>query len=344
MRKLPLPAHCRSSFRPFVSSDRPPRMLPAVLLAAIVGISVSGPLARLSAAPPLAIAAWRLTLALALIAPILLATGSWREYRTLARRDLAIAIGAGAMLALHFWSWISSIGLTTIAASVVLVNLHPVVIVGGSALFLRERPSTRQVAGIAIAMLGALIVGLGDAGSDAGGDAVRSAAGSAGESAHAGRAAAPNALLGDLLALLGAATVGVYYLVGRTLRQRLSLWPYVGLVYGVSLAVVLLLAAITGVPVWQQPPREIWIFAGIAIGPMMLGHTGFNWAIRYVPAYVISLAILAEPVGATFLAAALPGIAETPGTWTLVGGAVIVGGLALGVSGARASAPHEDGA
>lgn len=286
-----------------------PRYLPAVLLAAILGISISGPLARLSTAAPLAIAAWRLTLAMGLITVLLAVTGSWREYRTLSRRDLLIALGAGAMLALHFWSWITSITLTTVAASVVLVNLHPVVIVAGSAIFLREHPTRRQVAGIAIAMLGAVVVGYGDSG---------------------GTTAAPNALLGDLLALLGAATVGVYYLVGRSLRQRLTLWPYVGLVYGACLAVVLLLATLSGTPLWPQPAREMWIFTGIALGPMMLGHTGFNWSLRYVPAYVVSLAVLAEPVGATLLAAFLPGIAETPSAWTLTGGAVILGGLVVG--------------
>lgn len=292
-----------------VNQAHPPRYFPAVLLAAILGISISGPLARLSTAAPLAIAAWRLTLAMGLITLLLAVTGSWREYRTLSRRDLLIALGAGAMLALHFWSWITSITLTTVAASVVLVNLHPVVIVAGSALFLHEHPTRHQVAGIAIAMLGAVVVGYGDSG---------------------GTTAAPNALLGDLLALLGAATVGVYYLVGRSLRQRLTLWPYVGLVYGAGLMVVLLLATLSGTPLWPQPAREMWIFTGIALGPMMLGHTGFNWSLRYVPAYVVSLAILAEPVGATLLAAFLPRIAETPSAWTVAGGAVILGGLVIG--------------
>jgi drug/metabolite transporter (DMT)-like permease len=114
------------------------------------------------------------------------------------------------------------------------------------------------------------------------------------------------------------------------LRQRLSLWPYVGLVYAACLVSLLVLAAITGAPLWPQPPRELLIFAGIAIGPMMLGHTGFNWSLRYVPAYVVSLAVLAEPVGATVLAALLPGIGEIPGVWTLAGGAVILAGLVLG--------------
>lgn len=287
-----------------------PRLLPLVLGAAILGISVSGPLARLSSAEPLAIAAWRLTLSLGVILAFVAGTGSWREYRTLARRDLAVAALAGSMLALHFWSWIASLRFTSVAASVVLVNLHPIVIVAGSAFFLHERPTARQLVGIAIAMLGAIVIGYGDAGG--------------------GGAAGADALRGDALAVIGAVTVGVYYTAGRSLRQRLSLWPYVALVYGSCLAVVLLLVAATGVTLWPQPPRDWLIFGGIALGPMLLGHTGFNWSLRYVPAYVVSLAILAEPVGATLLAAFLPSIAETPSAWTLAGGAVILAGLVVG--------------
>lgn len=294
-----------------------PRVLPLVLGAAILGISVSGPLARLSTAHPLAIASWRLAFALALVGGFLALTGTWREYERLARRDLAIALGAGFFLALHFWSWITSIGMTSVAASVVLVNLHPVVIVAGSALWLGERATRRQLLGLAIALAGAVVVGLGDA---SGGGAAGGALGS-------------RALLGDLLAVVGAVTVGLYYLAGRSLRQRLSLWPYVGIVYAACFVSLLGLAALTGAPLWPQPPRELAIFAGIALGPMMLGHTGFNWALRYVPAYVVSLAVLAEPVGATLLAMVIPGIAEVPSAWTLLGGAVIVTGLVVGALG-----------
>lgn len=288
---------------------QPPKILPAVLAAAILGISVSGPLSRLSTAAPLAIAAWRLGLSVLVIAVVLTVNRGWHEYRALSRRDLGIALLAGTMLAFHFWTWIASLSLTTVAASVVLVNLHPIVIVAGSALWLKERPTRQQIIGLTIAMLGGVVVALGDTG-------------------PSGRA--EDALVGDLLAFVGALTVGVYYLVGRDLRQRLSLWTYVGIVYGACFVVVLALAVLNGQSLWPQPPRDLLIFAGIAVGPMLFGHTGFNWSLRYVPAYVVSLAILAEPVGATLLAAFLPGIAERPGVWTLLGGAIILGGLALG--------------
>jgi drug/metabolite transporter (DMT)-like permease len=77
----------------------------------------------------------------------------------------------------------------------------------------------------------------------------------------------------------------------------------------------------------HQPPRELAIFLALAVGPMMLGHTGLNWALRYLPAYVVNLTTLGEPVGATLLAAALPSIREVPSAATFVGGAMILAGV-----------------
>ncbi len=281
--------------------------LPLVLAGAVVGISFSAPLVRLSAAHPLAIAVWRLGFSLVLIAAALLVTGGWRQWRTLDRRGVVIACGAGAMLAVHFWSWNASVGMTTIAASVVLVNTQPVIIALLSALWLAERPTRAQWLGIAIAMTGALVVAAGDLGAEG--------------------FTGTRALLGDALALVGAFTAALYYLAGRRLRQSLDIWPYVGLVYGACFVVLVAMAAVARVPVLGQPPRELAIFAALAIGPMMLGHTGLNWALRYLPAYVVNLTVLGEPIGATLIAALLPSIAEVPSPLTLAGGALVLAGL-----------------
>jgi drug/metabolite transporter (DMT)-like permease len=181
-----------------------------------------------------------------------------------------------------------------------------------SAIWLAEAPSRRQWLGIAISMLGALIVAFPDF-----------VSGATSAAAH------PRALLGDLLALVGAVTAATYFVAGRRLRATLDLWPYVGLVYGSCFVTLLVLAAVVGAPLAPQPPRELAIFAGLALGPMLLGHTGLNWALKHTPAYVVNLTVLGEPVGATLIAALLPGIREVPGPLTFVGGAVVLTGILL---------------
>ena len=285
-----------------------------VLVLALLGISMAGPLVRLSHADPLAIAVWRLGVSMAIIGVIVLASGGWRQWSRLTRGDLAIALGAGVMLALHFWAWNASIGLTTVSASVVLVNVQPIVVAAVSALWLHETPNRGQWLGIAIAVLGAIVVGVGDA------------------NASTSAAAPPHAVLGDLLALSGGITAALYYLAGRRLRRTLDLWPYVALVYGACFLVLLVFAAIARTPLLPQPPREWGIFTALALGPMLLGHTGMNWALRYLPAYIVNLTVLGEPIGATILAAALPGIHEVPPPVTLVGGAVLLAGILLTLS------------
>jgi drug/metabolite transporter (DMT)-like permease len=286
------------------------RRAPFVLALALLGVSLSGPLVRLSHSPPLVIAAWRLSFSLIIIAIALLLTGEWRQWKRLTHRELGLALAAGVMLALHFWSWNASIALTSVAASVVLVNTQPVVVALLSTIFLAEAPSRRQWTGIAIGMAGALIVASPDFRRSAGDMIAR-----------------PHALLGDALAMVGALTAASYFVAGRRLRATLDLWAYVGLVYGACLAVLLVLLAVTSTPFAPQPPRELVLFGLLALGPMLLGHTGLNWALKHSPAYAVNITLLGEPVGATLIAALLPGIREVPGPTVFVGGAVILVGV-----------------
>ncbi len=323
----------------------PPATSPLVVLAiAVLGISFAAPLVRLSAAPAIVIAAWRLGFSLVIIALFLLVRGEWRDWRRLDRRELVLSVSAGLLLALHFWTWNLSLQYTTVAASVSLVSMQPVIIAAVSSRWLGERASGIQWLGITLAVVGAVVVGSADvpgglsgmitslAGTDAAGVLGSSPLGAGPLGAGplgADDAGRSRALLGDLLATMGAVAGALYYLIGRRIRRTLSLWPYVGLVYGAAFVGCVVLALATGQPLGPQPPRELAIFAGLALGPMLLGHTGMNWALGHLPAYVVNLTTLGEPIGATLLAALLPGIAEVPGPWTLVGGVLVLGGVVL---------------
>lgn len=284
--------------------------MPAVLLLAILAISTAAPLVRLSHADPLAIAAWRLFFSLWIVLAFLVPRRGWKQWARLDRRGVALAVGAGAMLALHFWSWNASLGMTSVAASTVLVSMQPVIVALISVVWLAESPTRTQWLGILVAMTGAFVVTWGDAGAHA--------------AAHPDRA-----LLGDVLALGAGVAAALYYLVGRRLRQALDLWPYVALVYGACFVTLVGIAFAVHVPLLPQPPRELAIFVGLALGPMLLGHTGLNWALKYLPAYVVNLTTLGEPVGASLIAAFLPGIREVPSAVTMAGGALVLAGIAL---------------
>lgn len=288
-------------------AERPPVPPALVLLVSVLAVAWAGPLVRFTAASALAVAFWRLAFSCVLIAAVLTARGEWREVARLRRREWLLASLAGIFLAGHFVTWITSLELTTVAASVVLVSMQPLWVAILSIPLLGERPRPMQWAGIAVAVLGAAWVGWG------------------------GPAKSLGSAQGDLLALSGAILAAAYYVIGRGLRQRMSIWPYVGVVYGSATVVLLLAMVVTATPFTGYTSTDWLVFAALAAGPMMIGHTGQNWALRYLPAYVVNLSLLGEPVGATLIAWLLPGIREVPPGSVLAGGALILLGIIMGM-------------
>lgn len=288
--------------------DRPRTI--AVLTLALLASAWAAPLIRLSSAPPAAIAAWRVTIAVLLLAPVFLAGVGYREWRALEARRRWLALAAGAALALHFATWISSVRLTSVAASIVLVDLSPIFTWVLSWWFLRERPGPLQGAGIVIAVAGAAIIASGDA--------------------HRGGG---HALLGDALALAGAVFGACYFVLGRHLRARLGLVAYIAPVYGAAAALLLAWAASAGQAFVPFPARDWAIFAGLAIGPTLIGHSGQNYALRHLPAFAVGAVMLGEPIGSTIIAWLLPSIHERPPAATLAGGAVCLAGIVLTLAG-----------
>ncbi len=291
------------------------------LLVAIGAVAVTAwaaPVIRLASAPPIAISAWRCALASLVLVPLFLA-GPWRaEWARLARADRRGAVTAGLALALHFAAWITAVTMTSVAAASALVALSPVLAMIISQVMLGERASAREVAGSLIAVAGMAVVAAGDW---AGGS--------------------PRALLGDLLAVAGALCSAFYLVVGRRLRGRLSLVAYVTPVYAVSAVVLMAWAVARGEAFGPYPPADWLAFAALAAGPMLLGHTGLNYALRYLPAYRVSIVSLGEPVISTLIAWLLPAIAEAPGPGVVAGGVLVLIGiaLALSVTGREAAAP-----
>lgn len=277
-----------------------------VLVCAVLVMAWAGPLVRLTDAPALAVAAWRLGLASLILLPLFLATGARAEWRPLPPRSRWIAVASGVALACHFASWIASLRLTSVAAAAVLVATSPVFAWLLSSWFLGERPSRRQAAGIVVAVAGAAVIALGDA-----------------------RSGGRSALLGDALAVTGAWCGAVYFVIGRHLRARLGLVAYITPVYGTAAVVLAGWAALRGQLAGPFAARDWAVFAALAVGPMLVGHTGMNYALRHMAAWAVGVAALGEPIGAALIAWLLPAIGEPPGAWAILGGAICLAGIGV---------------
>lgn len=284
-----------------------------VLIVAVLATTYAGPIVRFAAAPALAIAFWRLALVLPVTAMLAVWERSGEQGAVLspastgtARRSLLPLMAlSGFLLAVHFWSWIGSLRYTTVASSVVLVSLKPVFAWAIAALWLREHPTRTEAWGIALAVVGASLIGLADARLSLG------------------------ALAGDGLATLGAVTGAGYYVIGRRVRQTVGIWRYATAVYAVAAGALALLAVARSMPLAGFAGRDWAVFGALAAGPMLVGHTGMNYALRHFRATTINVAALGEPVGATLIAWLLPAIHEVPQPTALLGGVLVLLGIGL---------------
>lgn len=284
-----------------------PASLDGPLLAlGVVAVSFSAVLIREAGAPALTTALYRNAIATLLLLP--LALGRYRgELRSLTARQLWLAFAAGGMLALHFATWITSLEYTTVAASVVLVTTQPIWTALGGRVLYGERLHRRTMAGIGVALVGALVI--------SGGDVAVSA----------------RAAFGDLLAIIGAITAAGYFLIGRNLRQDLSLVPYVTVVYATCTMLLVPAVLVSGSQATGFPAKTWFMFVLMALVPQIMGHTVFNYLLRYMDPTVVAIAIMGEPVGATILAMAFYG--ETPPWTAVVGGAIVLAGIYVAITG-----------
>jgi drug/metabolite transporter (DMT)-like permease len=284
-------------------------LLGGILAASTAAIFIR--FAQADGADSIVIAAARLTLASLILAPLVLKRHRG-DLRSLGRQDWLLLALAGLFLALHFASWISSLAYTSVASSVVLVTTTPLWVGLLAPLVLGERLNRWTVLGLVLALTGGVVIGLSDA-----------------CSLQAGRIACPplssfiggTAFLGDLLALAGAWMAAGYLLVGRRARSRLPLLPYVFVVYGCAALVLLaLMLALGRSPLGLPASSYLW-FLLLALVPQLLGHSSFNWALKYLPASYVSVTLLGEPIGSSILAYVF--FQESPG-WLKVGGALLI--------------------
>ena len=274
----------------------------------VAAVSTSAVLIRAAdnlGVPALSIAFYRCFLASIVLVPLALAHHR-EELRALSRRRRWLLVASGLALGCHFATWISSLSYTSIAASSVLVQTMPIwVALGG--WFIGERTSRRGWSGIGIGVAGAVVIA----------------------SASADGTTGSNPIWGDALAVAGAIFAAVYVLIGRHVRQDLSLVSYAGTVDAVAALALALAMVATGTPFIGFPAEAWLLFLAMTAGPQFLGHTVFNHLLGELRASVVSIALLAEPIGATLLGFLVFG--ERPGPHVVVGAAILLTGVIVTV-------------
>ena len=264
----------------------------------IIAVSTASIFIKLCDAPVLIIATYRMMLASLMLTPLACYQKTWRGWE---RDDLGWFFLSGLFLSLHFAFWIASLKYTSVASSVVLESTHPIFVGIGGWLFLKERLGLNLIFGIALSVLGSGLIGYGD------------------------MSLSKEALTGDGLALLGAIAASGYLLVGRKMRKGQDLLSYIFPVYSTAGLVLVFLSFIFRKPFFGYSPPTYLLFFLLAVVPQLIGHTTFNWALKYLPASMVAIAILGEPVGSTILAYFILGEGLT--TWKIVGGISIFMGI-----------------
>jgi drug/metabolite transporter (DMT)-like permease len=271
-----------------------------ILALGIVGIAWSAPLIRLAdPAPVLAIASLRLAFA----SPAMIGYAAVRgvgDLRDTTRHDRAMLLLAGLALAVHFALWIAALQRTSVVTGVVLVTMQPIFVGLGAWVFLREPPTRAVILGSGVALIGAALLAgddLGDRGS----------------------------LEGDALALLGGLMASAYLVIGRRARRRISTASYGASVYTVTALALLAGAAVTRTPLLGLEAHSYLAILAVAVVSQLIGHNAMNWALGFLPAAMVAVAILGEPVGATVIAAIV--LDEVPTLLELAGAAVVLIGV-----------------
>jgi drug/metabolite transporter (DMT)-like permease len=275
------------------------------LIVATLAVSTGAIFARLADAPALVIAAYRLGLATLILAPIAL----WKareEMMQLSKRDLKLAVLSGFFLAFHFATWISSLDYTSVANSVVLVNTNPLWVGLLTPLIAKERVKRAAVYSICISVIGGVIIGYGDF------------------------ATGGKALLGDGLALAGSMCAAIYLLLGRSLRRKLSLLAYIFICYGSAAIFLWAIVLLLRMPLTGFSHSTMAAFFGMALISQVLGHSTYNWALRWLSAGLIAVSLLGEPIGSTILAYFI--FDEGLTVYKVVGGVIILSAIYLAAS------------
>lgn len=274
------------------------------LIFGVFALSTSAIFVKLAQAPSSITALYRLLFTLLLLLPVALLNRERRsEFRALNKKQWVLSIASGILLAIHYILWFESLNYTSVASSTVIVTLQPLFSILLGFFFLKERQNKVSLVGCIVAILGSCVIGYGDFQSGA------------------------QALLGDLLALLAAAFISIYFFIGQLIRKDISASVYSVLGYSGSVVFLAIYALCKHDSFFAYSGTTWKCFFGLALISTVFGQFIFNLLLKWLSATTISMSILGEPVGTCILAFFI--LHETIGLQQGVGMVVILCGLTL---------------
>jgi drug/metabolite transporter (DMT)-like permease len=276
-----------------------------VLGIGIIGLSLAGVLYKLAHAPVVAIVAYRMLFTIAIIGPLtyvarLRIPPTLRS--PLARADIMAASASGTLFALDITLWALSLQFTSVSSAALLVSMDPVFVAVFAAVLFRERPSLAMAAGMAVAVIGASIITIGDF-------------------RISGRA-----LAGDALALSAALAETGYLLLGRHVRRRVDTLRYVTIVYGACAACVWVALLVTGIPI-RLGAHDLAVSFALAVSATVVGHTLVSKSLGHMPAAVVAISFLSQPIVTALLAYLI--LHQVVAPLTAIGGTIALAGIAV---------------
>lgn len=272
----------------------------AIVFLGMIAVGIASPLIRLAGAPPIVTSTYRMTLSALMVMPIFLIYGLKESKKRNIREIFYLAI-PGGLLSIHFILWITSLSYTSVLSSTVLVTTNPIFVPIFSYIIYKEKTKKGLIIGILVAFIGSVIIALSSSAKGIGNN------------------------FGNLLALLGAMAVSLYLIVTKKLRAKFSLIEYIFYVYSFSSIFLILISLITKQRLFGYS-RDTYIFLFlIALLPQIVGHTSYNWALKYFSAPFIAVSILGEPIFASIFASIL--LKEIPTALEALGSLFIMLGI-----------------
>lgn len=272
---------------------------PIILLACFFA-SLSSIFIKASDAPSVVLVFYRVTMATMMLLPFVLLK-SRHELFSIPKKYLLLSIASGVTLGVHFFSYFTSLTMTSIASAVVIVNAEVFFVSIAMFLFFKERISRLGWLGIAVSFIGSAVIAMSDAG--AGGDN----------------------LVGDLFAFFGAFAMAVYTMIGRACRESVSTTVYTFIVYAAASVTTLLMTLFSGTPVFGYDPKNFLIALALAVFCTILGHSIFSWGLKYEAPSFISMGKLSEPIFAAVMGIFI--YSEIPSPGVILGGLAVIIGL-----------------